>query len=247
MANISIITASFNAGKTLADCIESVASQSLKAEHIVVDGASTDDTMNVVRKYEHLLARSVCERDRGMYDAMNKGIRVAQGEIIGILNADDFYPDRQVLQRVSEAFSDATVSACYGDLLYVGAEDSRKVVRTWIAGGFRPQKFYWGWMPPHPTFFVRRKVYEEFGGFNIEAGFAADYELMLRFLLKHKLAVKYIPHVQVHMRVGGVSNASLKNRLSVPRMTREAWRVNGLRPYPWTVLAKPLRKLPQWL
>jgi glycosyltransferase len=120
------------------------------------------------------------------------------------------------------------------------------IVRYWCSGTFQPQKFYWGWMPPHPTFYLRRSVYEKYGLFNLELGSAADYEIMLRFLLKHRIRVAYIPEVMVHMRTGGTSNASVGNRLRANRMDRKAWEVNGLRPYPWTLPAKPLRKIPQW-
>lgn len=138
----------------------------------------------------------------------------------------------------------STLESC---LASVQAQDSKWIVRTWRSGGYDSRKLYWGWMPPHPTFFVRRRVYERFGGFNTALGSAADYELMLRFLLKHRIRAVYIPEVLVHMRVGGMSNATLRRRLRANRLDREAWRVNGLRPYPWTIWAKPIRKLPQWV
>ena len=178
---------------------------------------------------------------------MNKGIAMATGDIVGILNADDYYPSNDVLEKVTEQFKDPTIGACYGDLLYVDAENTEKVVRTWKSGDFEPEKFYWGWMPPHPTFFVRRELYEKFGGFNLGLGSAADYELMLRFLLKNHVKAAYIPEVLVRMRVGGVSNASFANRIKANRMDRKAWGVNDMRPYPWTLIAKPVRKLVQWL
>ena len=247
MSSISIITATFNAEKTLSQCIECVASQSQPVEHIVVDGASSDGTMDIVSANRDLIARCVSEPDAGLYDAMNKGIGMATGDIVGILNADDFYPDDDVLEAVHARFDDSAVDACYGDLLYVDGQDESRVVRTWNAGEFAPQKFYWGWMPPHPTFFVRRRLYERYGGFNLSLGSAADYELMLRFLLKNRATARYVPKVLVHMRTGGVSNASLANRIAANRMDRAAWRVNEIRPYPWTLIAKPARKILQWL
>jgi glycosyltransferase len=129
----------------------------------------------------------------------------------------------------------------------VDSANTEKVVRVWRSGGFAPGKFYWGWMPPHPTFFVRRSVYQRLGGFNLDLGSAADYELMLRFLVRHRLKTAYIPEVLVKMRTGGISNRSLLNRLKANRMDRRAWEVNGLRPYPWTLPLKPLRKIGQWL
>jgi glycosyltransferase len=168
---------------------------------------------------------------------------------------------------VAAAFDDPLVEACYGDLFYVKEQGSRhelqdsggttqnskfktpnfRVVRNWKSGEYSPERFYWGWMPPHPTFFVRRSLYERYGTFNLELGSAADYELMLRFLLKHEITTAYIPEVLVIMRTGGVSNVSLKNRLSANRMDRLAWQVNGLKPYPWTLFLKPIMKIPQFL
>lgn len=244
---ISIITATYNAGQTLADCLQSVAGQGVDVEHLIIDGASSDDTLQVVEAHRDKIAQVISERDRGIYDAMNKGIALASGEVVGILNADDFYAAPDVLERVLACFADPAVDACYGDLRYVAFEDPQRTVRFWRSGSFRPQRFYWGWMPPHPTFFVRRSVYERFGRFNLDLGSAADYEIMLRFLLRHRVHAVYLPKVLVHMRTGGVSNASLGNRLRANRNDRKAWAVNGLKPYPWTLTMKPLRKVGQWV
>lgn len=246
MPTLSIITATLNAAETLPGCLESVARQDLDVEHILVDGQSTDQTMQVVGKYRGALSRVVSEPDQGIYDAMNKGIGLSSGEIIGLLNADDFYPSANVLSRVAEVFENPDVDACYGDLCYLDARDPSRVVRYWQAGQYQPNHFYWGWMPPHPTFFVRRAVYEKYGMFNLALGSAADYEIMLRFLLKYGLRAEYIPQVLVNMRTGGVSNATLANRFRANRMDAKAWTVNGLKPYPWTLWAKPVRKIGQW-
>lgn len=256
MAHISIITATFNAEDTVRDCLHSVQVQhSVSVEHIVIDGGSTDRTVDIVERSNHV-AQLVSEPDNGIYDAMNKGLGLARGDIIGILNGDDLYTGSDTLSKVVEVFSDPRVAACYGDLEYVkeceasgarGEEREFKTVRYWKSGAFDPQKFYWGWMPPHPTFFVRREVYEMYGVFNLNLGSAADYELMLRFLVKHGVRAAYIPKVLVKMRMGGVSNATVGNRLAANRMDRKAWAVNGLRPYPWTLTMKPLRKLGQWI
>lgn len=252
MNSISIITATCNAAATIADCLESVRTQTAPCEHLIIDNASTDGTLALVDEYPHV-QRVVSEPDRGIYDAMNKGIALATGEVIGILNADDFYADERVLERVARVFEDPAVMSCYGDLEYVRESNTEttqtaqcKVVRYWKSGSFTPSSFYWGWMPPHPTFFVRRCVYQQYGVFNTGLGSAADYELMLRLLLKNRLKTVYIPQVLVKMRVGGASNKSLTARLRANRMDRRAWEVNGLTPYPWTMLMKPLRKLPQW-
>lgn len=243
--SISIITASFNAGDTIADCLKSVASQTA-CQHLIIDGASTDGTLAFLESYSGHPITWRSAPDRGVYDAMNQGIAMATGEIIGILNADDCYATDDVLATVAAAFAIPGVDACYGDLCYVDAERLAKITRYWRAGSFSPRAFYWGWMPPHPTFFVRRQVYERHGGFNLALSSAADYELMLRFLIRHQVKVVYIPKILVHMRQGGISNRSLANRLRANRNDRRAWAVNGLTPLPWTFLAKPLRKVGQW-
>ena len=254
---ISIITATYNASSTIADCLASVNAQTVPVEHLIVDGASTDNTLDIVREITPL-THILSEPDKGIYDAMNKGIRLATGDVIGILNADDFYSSPDVLAKVAEVFTDPEVEACYGDLLYVtgkaGAEkggrgetNNFKTVRYWRSGSYTPEKFYWGWMVPHPTFFVRRSVYKRFGTFKLDLGSAADYEIMVRFLVKHRIKTAYIPEVLVKMRTGGVSNATVKNRIQANIMDRKAWEVNDLKPYPWTILLKPIRKIPQWL
>jgi len=247
MSKLSLITVTFNASQTIHACLDCVKEQSVQVEHILVDGKSEDSTLEIVKKYGSHLAKIISEPDKGIYDAMNKGLKLAGGEIVGILNADDFYPDGDTLAKVIKAFDDPLIDACYGDLLYVDAGDTDKIVRNWRSGSFGHKKFYWGWMPPHPTFFVRHNVYEEYGLFNLELGSAADYEIMLRFSVKHRVKAAYIPEVLVKMRSGGVRNASLGNRLAANRMDRKAWEVNGLKPYPWTVWLKPLRKVGQWV
>lgn len=244
--SLTVVTPAFEAGSVLGDCLGSVAAQTLPCEQVVVDGGSRDRTVEVARGFPHVGA-VISEPDRGVYDAMNKGIRAATGEVVGILNADDLYAGPGVLERVAEVFGDGEVEACYGDLVYVdGVGDGSRVVRYWRSGTFRPERMRWGWMPPHPTFFVRRRVYEEHGLFDLGLGSAADYELMLRFLLRQRIEIAYLPEILVCMRVGGVSNASLRARLWANRMDRQAWRVNGLRPFPWTLALKPMRKIPQW-
>jgi glycosyltransferase len=261
MSLISIVTGTYNAASTL-DCnLDCLNKQSFQPEHILVDGCSTDGTLDIIKGDPNPQRRFISEPDKGIYDAMNKGIRLATGEVIGILNADDFYAGPDVLAKVAKAFKDPEVDACYGDLVYIndvqgeGANLSYlssyhsqnfQILRYWKSGSFNPQKFYWGWMPPHPTFFVRRRVYEQYGLFNLDLGSAADYELMLRFLLRHRINVKYIPEVLVYMRVGGASNESVIARIKANRNDRKAWEVNGLKPFPWTLALKPIRKIPQW-
>ncbi len=244
---ISIITACCNAAKTIKTSLECIDSQKVQCEHVIVDGGSLDNTLEICNKYASPHRYIKSEPDQGIYDAMNKGINRSTGDIIGILNADDFYPSPDVLTWVSKAFSHPSVQACYGNLQYVRTDDVNTVTRYWKSGNYRRELFYQGWMPPHPTFFVRRELYQRYGKFRLELGSAADYELMLRFLVKHRIDVAYIPKVLVKMRSGGVSNASLKNRLLANKMDRKAWEVNGLRPRPWTLYLKPLQKINQYV
>ena len=243
---ISIVTTALNAEETIGQCLESVRRQSVHAEHIVVDGGSSDGTLKVVTKEGGHVAQVISEPDAGIYDGMNKGIAMASGDIVGTLNADDVYAGPDILAKVADAFSDAAVEACYGDLVYTAPRDLNRVVRYWKSSPYDIKRFYWGWMPPHPTFFVRRRVYRQYGRFDLSMGSAADYEIMLRFLLRYRLPAVYLPVVMVRMRTGGVSNRSLKNRLRANRYDRAAWRVNRLSPYPWTTVMKPLRKIGQF-
>lgn len=243
---ISIITATYNSAATVNDTLKSIAAQTYPdIEHIIVDGLSKDDTLESVRQYPHV-AKMITEKDKGIYDAMNKGVRMASGDIVGILNSDDLYASNEVLEKVMKAFEDPTVDAVYGDLQYVAADNINKVVRTWIAGNYSSRSFYFGWMPPHPAFFVRREVYEKYGHFQLELRTAADYEIMLRFLLKHKIKAVYLPELLVKMRAGGASNASLKHRINANKEDRKAWEMNGLQPYFFTIWLKPLRKVVQF-
>lgn len=243
---ISIITATYNSAATVGDTLKCIAAQTYQpTEHLIIDGGSKDDTLEIVKQFPHV-ATVVSEKDKGIYDAMNKGIALAAGEVIGILNSDDIYTDEKVLQDVMDIFKDDSVDACYADLQYVRADDLNKVTRTWKSGRFHPNSFYWGWMPPHPTFFVRKRVYDQIGGFNLELKSAADYELMLRACLKHKMKVKYLSRIIVKMRAGGMSNASLKNRIRANKEDRLAWKINELQPYFFTLLFKPLRKIFQF-
>lgn len=244
---ISIITATFNSAATISDTLNAVRDQDYPhVEHIIIDGLSSDNTLAIVNSYPHV-ARIVAEKDNGIYDAMNKGIGIATGDVIGILNSDDIYLHNDTLSKVMHAFKDPLVDAVYADLQYVQANDLSKVTRTWRSGPYSPRKFYFGWMPPHPTFFVRRSVYEKAGRFNLALKSAADYEFMLRVLLKHNYKAHYIPQILVKMRNGGFSNSTLQHRLRANREDREAWRLNNITPYFFTIPFKPLRKVFQFL
>lgn len=244
---ISIVTATYNSAATVRDTLTCIAEQEYQnIEHIIVDGVSKDNTLEIVSGFSHV-QKVISEKDKGIYDAMNKGLLAATGEVIGILNSDDFYSHPQVLSKVAAAFADPAIQCVYSDLQYVHPVETNKVVRTWKAGKFKRKNFYYGWMPPHPTFFVRKEVYEQVGLFNINLRSAADYELMLRILLKYEVCVGYIPEVLVKMRAGGMSNASIKNRIKANREDALAWKLNGMQPYFFTVVLKPLRKVTQFL
>lgn len=243
---ISIITATYNSAVTIRDTLSCIASQQYhNIEHLIIDGVSKDKTLEIVNEFSHV-AKVISEKDKGIYDAMNKGVQLATGDIIGILNSDDFYTCPLVLSKVAAAFEDPAVDAVYGDLQYVKQDNVDVVTRTWKSGRYKKKLLYYGWMPPHPTFFVRRHIYDKCGLFNTTLRSAADYELMLRILLKHNTRVEYIPEVLVKMRAGGVSNASLKNRLRANKEDEMAWKLNALKPYFFTMWLKPLRKILQF-
>ena len=247
---ISIVTIAFNAEATIAEAARSVTEQErdgFELEYIVVDGASTDGTLAALAPYREGIDTVISEPDRGLYDAMNKGVAAATGDFVGILNADDAYAHSRVLAAVVAKLIETGRDALYGDLNYVAADGSNKIVRKWRSGNYQRRAFLNGWMPPHPAFFLRRSVYNQHGLFSLELKSAADYELMLRMLFKHETSTVYLPEVLVHMRTGGVSNASWKTRWRANREDLMAWRMNDLRPRPWTMLMKPLRKVVQWL
>jgi glycosyltransferase len=244
---ISIITASYNSAATIGDTLQSVSMQNYdNIEHIIIDGASSDNTLEIVSYFPHV-SKVISEKDNGIYDAMNKGVAQATGDVVGILNSDDVYTDRHVISKVMNEFAKKNADVVYADLQYVKFNDLQKVTRTWHSGKFSKRKFYYGWMPPHPTFFVRREVYEKIGNFNSSLRSAADYEFMLRVLLKNDFKVSYIPEVLVKMRAGGMSNATLRHRLRANREDREAWRINNITPYFFTIPFKPLRKVLQFI
>lgn len=247
MQTISIITAVWNNKQFIEQSLESQLSQRYPhVERIVVDGGSTDGTLEILQRFGSRIDRIITGPDRGLYDALNKGIQAATGDIIGLLHSDDLFDGPDTLNKVHEILVDDGFDACYGDLLYVNKHDTSKIVRYWRSGIYHPRRFHWGWMPPHPTFFAKRSVYEKYGLFNLDMGTSADYELLLRYFVKYGIRTAYIPEVLVKMRTGGTSNASIGNRMRANRNDKKAWAVNGLRPYPWTFIMKPLRKLPQY-
>jgi glycosyltransferase involved in cell wall biosynthesis len=245
---ISIITVTYNSQDTLEETILSVLNQDYpEIEYIIVDGMSTDGTADIIRKYRERIGKFVSEKDNGLYDAMNKGINMATGEVIGFLHSDDFYANHQVISRYAQLFDREKCDAVYSDLYYVSRNDTSKVIRKWKSGTFTPGAFLNGWMPPHPTFFARKKIFDLYGGFDPALKSAADYELMLRFIEKNGIRISYLPEFTVKMRVGGKSNVSLKNRVNANREDRLAWKMNGLKPRFYTLYLKPFRKIFQYL
>lgn len=226
---ISIITAIYNRADTVAQCLDSVANQSyLNREHVVIDGASNDDTLKILQSHRAPIATLVSEPDHGIYDALNKGVSMATGDVIGLLHADDLYASDQVLATVAAAFENPNVQAVYGDLQYVSRADLSRVIRYWRAGDFSKVKLSCGWMPPHPALFLRREVYQRFGLFNTRYRIAADYDFMLRVLSKLTSdQVVYLPEVLVKMRVGGASNRSIRNIMLKSTEDFSVMRQNG--------------------
>ena len=244
---ISIITPSLNSVDIIEGAIKSVLSQNYpNIEYIIIDGGSTDGTVEVINKYKNKINKFVSEPDRGVYDGMNKGIKLATGDIVGILNSDDVYADDKVIERVVAEMTKKNVDVCWGNLVYVGAKNIDKVIRYWKSSGYKEGKFKKGWMPPHPTFFVKKWVYDKYGLFNLDFPISADYELMLRFLERHKIKSCYIPQILVKMRIGGQSNKSIKNIIKGNIECYRAWKINGLKANPLIFFFKPLSKVTQY-
>lgn len=207
---VSIITVVRNNQATVAHAIDSVLSQDYQEiEYIVVDGCSTDSTVKIIKSYGERISKFTSEPDKGMYDAMNKGLRLATGDIIGLLNSDDFYENKSVISHVVQEFACQKTDLVYGDIVFVNPQNTRKVVRYYSSANFHPDHFSWGWMPAHPSCFLKRKVYEKYGYFRTDYQLASDYELLLRLMKIHQVSYSYLPKVLVKMRPGGASNKNL--------------------------------------
>jgi len=243
---LSVITPVYNEPR-ISETLESVLSQQGVGdiEVIVVDGGSTDQTVTIIDQYANEIDVLIQEPDEGLYDAMNKGIENATGDIVGILNADDRYQHTEVLRSVVDAFNRTDTDLCYGNLVYVDGDD--EVVRYWNSGEYQSKRFYYGWMPPHPTVFVKQEVYEQYEPFDVDLQIAGDYELLLRLLLCHDLSATWIDDVLVRMALGGKSNESVTNVLRANWEVYRAWRKNGLRGGIHVPIIKPLRKIPQFI
>lgn len=244
---VTIITVTLNSEKFLEDCIKSVISQQYAhIEHLIIDGGSTDSTVAIIEKYKDHIAGWISEKDQGMYDAINKGMRMATGDIIGTLNSDDTLSSPSVISEIAQSFEEHNVDSVYGDLVYVEPMNTQKIIRVWKGVPYKRQRYKFGWMPAHPTFYFKRKLLTQYGFYETHYFTASDYEFMARYLFYFRVSSYYIPKLIVRMRTGGMSNVSLGKRLRANRRDYLAMKRNRI-PFPFFVsLLKPLIKLHQY-
>ena len=245
---VSIITITYNSAATVEDTLKSVVNQDYpNIEYLIIDGKSKDSTLQIVDKYKDKITRIVSEKDKGLYDALNKGIGLATGDIVGMLHSDDLYASNHVISDIVKTFeNNKDAEGVYADLVFVDRNDINKTTRTWESGDYEEGDFLNGWMPPHPTFFVKKECYERYGVFNTTLRLSADYELMLRMIHKNKIKLAYLPKVVVKMRMGGVSNVSFFVRLKANIEDKMAWKLNGIKPGLFTRFLKPASKIMQY-
>jgi glycosyltransferase involved in cell wall biosynthesis len=245
---ISIITVVYNGEKYLADCIQSVMAQTYpNIEYIIVDGGSTDRSLDIIAQYRSHITHFISEKDRGMYDALNKGIKMATGEVVGILNADDMLASTDVIESVASLFIRENPDAVYSNLNYVEPDNGDKIIRKWISKPFTKTSIIFGWMPAHPTFYVKRFLFANLGYYSLDYGSAADYELMVRFLFKNKVKTAFLNKLTVSMRIGGMSNASLKNRYKALINDYKALKANQVPMAFFTLVLKKISKITQYI
>lgn len=242
---ISLITVTRNAEQTISRCIESVIAQNFNnIEYIVIDGGSTDNTIQIISQFKDRISFFITEPDNGIYDAMNKGIAKASGTVIGTLNSDDFFADNDVLSAVAAAFTLQNTDILYGNLDYINPQGG--IIRRWQSGDYKKGKFNWGWMPPHPTFYCKKNIFEQLGYYNLKYGTAADYELMARFMHLNTVKAFYLDKTMVKMSIGGVSNQHYMNRVKAWVNDFKAMRCNGIM-FPLVAICfKPVRKIFQY-
>ncbi|SRR6266851_1144638 len=243
---LTVVTAVYNNRSFVGDALRSVLAQDYpRVEVIVVDGGSTDGTLEILREFQDNIASLISEPDHGVYDALNKGIAKATGDVVSFLHSDDVYDSPSVVSAVMQRFEDARTDAAYGDLVYVDRTNGTRVIRTWRSGPFSRIDLYTGWMPPHPAFFMRRARYQEWGAFDTSFRIAGDYDALLRYLWTHRARCAYVGRTLVRMRIGGISNRSLSSLIRKSREDVRALRKNGVPTFPAIVL-KPLRKMSQY-
>lgn len=229
---VTIVTATYNSSEHIADCIKSVNSQTYKdIEHIVIDGASNDNTLDIINSIPNRVKKIVSEKDKGIYDAMNKGIKLASGDIIGILNSDDFFADDEVISRIVNEFKqDTEIDGVYTNLYYVKPDMPQTIIRHWVSNPFEKKNFFKGWHPPHPTLYLKKDVYEMYGLFNLRFSLAADFELMLRLFERYDINTKYLDITTIRMRLGGATSKNMKNIRKQNAECIEAFKINGFKP-----------------
>ena len=243
----TIITVCYNSEKYIEHAIKSVLGQTYRdIEYIIIDGNSTDHTLEIVNRYSHSISKIISEPDNGIYDAMNKGVEQANGDVIGFLNSDDIYINNQVIEEVNNLFIKKKISSIYADLFYVNRANTNKIVRKWSTGRYVVGSFKKGWHPAHPTFFVKKNIYKQYGGFNLVLKLAADFELMLRFLEKHQISNFYLNKALIKMRLGGATSKSLRNLIHQNKECVQAFRLNDIKPPLFYPILRILPKLKQY-
>lgn len=244
---VSIITVAFNSAATIAHCMQSVLDQSYSnIEYIVVDGLSKDNTLNIISEFEPLFAgkmRWISENDNGIYDAMNKGLHMATGDVVGILNSDDFFTDNDVIEKVAQAFTDDKIDAVYGDVHFVRETNLSRCVRYYSSAGFRPWWLRFGIMPAHPSFYARKEVFQKAGLYKTDYKIGGDFEMMVRLFKRFDIKTKYLPMVFVTMRMGGASTKNVGSRLTLLREDTRACRENGVYTHPLLICLKYFYKV----
>ncbi len=244
---VSIITVTYNSAVFLEDCMNSIFNQDYPdIEYIVIDGGSTDGTVDIIKRYNEQIAKWISEKDDGMYDAINKGMKMASGDIIGLLNSDDLLASKDVVSKIVASFEAKKVDCVYSDLVYVDRFNTQKIVRYWEGLSYKRSRFHYGWMPAHPTFYVRKDVVDQLGEYESHFFTAADYEFMSRYLFRHEISSCYLPKMIVKMRNGGASNKSIYRRLRANRRDYLAMKTNKIRYAFFVSILKPLIKLPQY-
>ena len=241
---VSIITVSYNSVSTISDTINSVLSQTYSdIEYIIIDGHSTDGTIELINSFGDRISKFISEPDKGMYDAINKGIKISSGDIIGILHSDDFFYDNLVIEKIAKEFEDTNIDAVYGDVLFVSPVDTSKIVRYYSSRLFNSEKFKFGYMPAHPSFYVKRELYDKLGYYKTDYKIAADFELLIRFIHINKINHKYIEMPFVKMRTGGVSNNSIFSRITLNKEISRACNENGIKTNFFKIYSKYITKI----
>ncbi|CAE6881618.1 glycosyltransferase family 2 protein [Vibrio sp. B1FLJ16] len=244
---VSIITATYNSASTVLDTLRSLNQQTYAdIDYIVIDGGSKDDTVSVIEQHCSRVSKIVSEPDQGIYDALNKGIELATGDIVGFLHSDDLFAYPDAVKDLVETLQSSNAQAVYADLEYVAKNDTSKVIRKWISGNYQRNKLCHGWMPPHPTFFMKRELYQRLGRFDLSLNIAADYDSLLRYLWSNQVQAVYLPRVVTKMRVGGASNRSVRNIIEKTKEDIQALKNNGIF-WPTAVLFKNISKIPQFI